>query len=98
MATIATDPAFVSLLTQIGGSYVDSSGVTRDITLNFTYPENGNSELKTPLTKREYFALVILSGKIGSTVFDSIAVEELVFQSVAQADMLISTLNNVPIP
>ena len=98
MATIATDPAFVSLLTQIGGAYVDSNGITRDITLNFTYPENENSQMKTPLTKREYFALVILSGKIGSPIFESIAAEELVFQSVAQADMLIATLNNVPIP
>jgi len=98
MATIATDPAFAPHPTQIGGSYEDNTGAVRNLTLNFVYPENGNSEEKQPLTKREYFALMLLTGKTGSPTYESISAEVLAYQSVNEADMLIATLNNVPIP
>ncbi len=98
MSTVATDPAFASQPVQAGGSYVDNGGVTRDFTLNLVYPTNPDTSLQAALTKREYFALIILAGKIGSPVYESVNNEELVYQSVTQADVLIATLNNVPIP
>jgi len=98
MSTIATDPAFSSQPEQVGGSYVDNTGVTRDITLNLTYPTNPDTSVKTPLTKREFFAVTLLTGRIGAATYEGVQIEELVYQSVKQADMLIATLNNVPIP
>ena len=98
MSTLATDPAFVAQPVQAGGSYVDSGGVSRDFTLNLVYPTNPDTTPRVPLTKREYFALMILTGKIGSPVYESVSNEDLTYQSVTQADVLIATLNNIPIP
>lgn len=98
MATIATDPAHSALVTEISGSYMDSNGVTRDITLHFTYPENGDSSQKLPLTKREVMAMTIFSTLISSPLFENTPENELAYKAVKDADLLISTLNSVTIP
>lgn len=98
MGTVATDPANNALVLQIGGSYQDSNGITRDITLNFVYPENPDSSQKLPLTKRETMAMSILSQMVASPVFENVQEEEVAYKAVKLADMLISTLNTVSIP
>ena len=98
MATVATDPANNALVVQIGGSYQDNTGATRDITLNFVYPENPDSTQKLPFTKREAMATNILAQMVASPVYESVQEEEVVYKAVKLADMLISTLNNVSIP
>lgn len=98
MATIATDPANNALVLRIGGSYVDQNGVVRDITLNFEYPENGDSSLKLPLTKREAIAANLLGHMIASPIFEDSQEEVIAYKAVTLADMLISTLNSVSLP
>lgn len=98
MATVATDPANNALVLRIGGSYQDSNGVTRDITLNFVYPENPDSSQKLPLTKRETMAMNILAQMVASPVYENAQEEEITYKAITLADMLISTLNNVSVP
>jgi len=98
MLTVATDPANSALITEVSGSYMDANGVARDITLHFTYPENGDSSQKLPLTKREIMAMTIFSTLISSPSFENTPEDELAYKAVKDADMLISTLNSVTIP
>lgn len=98
MATIATDPASSALITQVSGSYIDSNGVARDITLTFTYPENGDSSQKLPLTKREAMAIALFSSLVASPLYENTPENELAYKAVKGADLLISTLNSVTIP
>ena len=97
MATKQTDPGFVARLLQIGGSYVDASGVARDITLNLTYEENDDSSLKAPLTKREIMALELFSAMLSSPVYADSQDTIVAYKAVTAADLLITTLNNTPV-
>ena len=98
MATIATDPANNALVLRIAGSYEDQNGVVRDLTLNFVYPENGDSSLKLPLTKREAMATSILGNMVASQIYEDTQEEIMAYKAVKLADMLISTLNSVSLP
>lgn len=98
MATLATDPAFAPIVEHLAGSYQDNAGITRDVTINIDYSTNPDTSIKSALTKREFFAVTLLTGRIGSPSYQGVVTEELVYQAVKQADMLIATLNNTPIP
>jgi len=86
------------LMTEVSGTYVDSGGIARDITLHFTYPENSDSSQKLPLTKREIMAMSIFSTLISSALFENTPENELAYKAVKDADLLISTLNSVTLP
>lgn len=96
--TKATDPAFSKEPDILSGTYEDVNGVGKDITLNFQYPENGDSSIKEPLNKREYIATELLSKMVVSEKFTSQSPEQLAHHAILHTDALITQLNNTPIP
>jgi hypothetical protein len=95
-----SDPAFNVMPDRMGGHYTDVNGKTQDITITFEYPENTDSSIKVPLTKREYFSVEILRGLLteSSQKYVSLTDEEICNKAVRLADTLVSQLNNQPIP
>lgn len=98
MTTRPGDPAFQLVPDTISGTYIDASGVGRDITLVLHYPENGDSSIKETLTKKEYFASEILKHLITSEIFSTQTPEQKAQHAIIHADALISELNNIPLP
>lgn len=98
MTTRATDPAFNKNPDTASGTYEDVNGVGKDFTINFQYPENGDSSIKEPLNKREYMATEILKTLVGDDRYIAQSREQNAEQAVRYADALIDQLNNISIP
>lgn len=96
--TKSTDPAFSKEPDTMSGTYIDVNGIGRDITLVLHYPENDDSSIKEPLTKREYMATQILVSLVSDSDYQSQTPEQLAHHAVRHADALVSRINDTQLP